>query len=130
MRANTGRTVRTKVADEVEDEALEPIRAETIEDIEVDIEGVLHNTSRRNVTFVTRLAAGLLNTQARNAGRRQQASYTTQQEVTLQEYSSFLAQYEGLEGVSDEEPTDQFTALSVEEIPYAPYDAYLMGRIA
>jgi hypothetical protein len=76
---NTGRTVRTEVADEVEDEVLEPIGAETIGDIGVDIVvDIVGDTeealNRRNATFVTKLAAGLLNTRSRSARRRTRSS--------------------------------------------------------
>jgi hypothetical protein len=54
---------------------------------------------------------------------RQQASYTTEQDVTTQFYGSFLVQYEGLEGIDDtaiatEPNTEQFMSMSIEEAPY------------
>jgi hypothetical protein len=51
----------------------------------------------------------------------------TEQDTTPQLYNTFLAQYEGLEGITDEgQNTDQFTAISIEDYPYDdPYDVYL-----
>jgi hypothetical protein len=63
---------------------------------------------------------------------RQHASYTTEQDVTPQFYSSFLVQYEGLEGIVDTTDTelnaDQFMSMKIDD---APYDTYLteLGEI-
>ena len=39
------------------------------------------------------------------------------EEVTLEEYRTFLVSYEGLEHINDPELTKQFMNLSVEEVP-------------
>jgi hypothetical protein len=52
--------------------------------------------------------------------------YTTEQDVTTQLYSSFLAQYKGLKEINDtaiatEPKTEQFMSISIEEALYKAY---------
>ena len=47
------------------------------------------------------------------------------EEVTLEEYGTFLVSYEGLEHINDPEPTEQFMNLSVEEVPTVQEEQFM-----
>lgn len=57
----------------------------------------------------------------------QQTSYTSDELPTLEYYSSFLARYEGAEGIDGnlDVPTDQFTSMNIEDAPYDPCEGYM-----
>jgi hypothetical protein len=60
---------------------------------------------------------------------RQHASYTLEEEATPEYYNSFLAQYEGIEGIDD--TTEQFMSMSIDDAPYTSYGGYIteLGEI-
>jgi DNA repair exonuclease SbcCD ATPase subunit len=89
----------------------------TVEEVEEDIEGF-----RQKKCYVCNQPGCWSNKHTLDERKeaysrfRQQAQYTTDQEVTPQYYQTFLGQYEGIEGLDDDdEATQMLTNMSIDE---------------